>query len=62
MEINVGTGGAARASSDDPWAASMARFVVPGILEVTLHDASWDFAFYNTSSQVLDSATGIPTH
>ena len=62
MEINVGTGGAARASSDDPWAASMARFEVPGVLKVTLHDASWDFAFYNTSSQVLDSGDGIATH
>jgi acid phosphatase type 7 len=62
MEINVGTGGAARASSDDAWAASMARFVVPGVLKVTLHDASWDFAFYNTSSQVLDSASAIATH
>jgi hypothetical protein len=62
VEINVGTGGAARASSDDPWAASMARLVVPGVLEVTLHDASWDFAFYNTSSMVLDSGSGIATH
>jgi acid phosphatase type 7 len=62
MEINVGTGGAARASSDDPWAASMARYEVPGVLKVTLHDASWDFAFYNTSSLVLDSESGIATH
>jgi hypothetical protein len=62
MEINVGTGGAARASSDDPWVASAARFVVPGVLKVTLHAASWDFAFYNTSSQVLDSGSGVATH
>jgi hypothetical protein len=62
MEINVGTGGAAAASSNDPWAASQARFVVPGVLKVTLHDSSWDFAFYNTSSQVLDSGSGIATH
>ena len=62
VEINVGTGGAARSNSDDPWAASQARFVVPGVLKVTLHDASWDFAFYNTAGTVLDSGSGIATH
>lgn len=62
MEINVGTGGAARASSDDPWAASQSRQVTPGVLMVTLHDASWDFAFYNTSSMVLDSGSSIAVH
>jgi hypothetical protein len=40
----------------------MARAEVPGVLKVTLHDASWDLAFYNTSSQVLDSVSGIATH
>ena len=62
MEINVGTGGAAAASSSDPWAASQARFVTPGVVKITLHDSSWDMAFYNTSSQVLDSLTGVATH
>jgi acid phosphatase type 7 len=62
VEINVGTGGASKAVSTDPWAASQARFSVPGVIKVTLHDASWDFAFYNTSNAVLDSATDIATH
>ena len=62
MEINVGTGGAASSGSNDPWAASQARLVEPGVLKVTLHDSSWDFAFYNTSSQVKDSDTAIATH
>jgi Calcineurin-like phosphoesterase len=62
MEINVGTGGAAAASNNDPWAASQARLVVPGVIKLTLHDSSWDFAFYNTSSKVLDSGSDIATH
>ncbi len=62
MEINVGTGGAASSGSPDPWTASQARLVEPGVLKVTLHDSSWDFAFYNTSSQVKDSDTAIATH
>lgn len=60
VEINVGTGGAdnAGAGENDAWAASRKRIVsAPGVLKLTLHDTSWDFAYLNTSSQVLDSGS-----